>query len=252
MAHLHRQAIPINPFLDDWLIHNSSLSLTLTNTNAILALAVWLGLIPSLEKSSLAPSQRIQFIGMDLDLVQGLVYPTRVNVGKMEYAATAVISATHVTARQLLSLLGMLNHLAPMIPMGRLHMRPIQLHLLELWRPSRGRLSDLVPVHSPLRHHLRWWLQRHKTLQGVPLVSPSATVSLFTDASLLGWGAHVEGESVAGTWTKDQSHRHINWLELAAVFLALKHFQHRLQHKCVLIHSDNTTVVAYINHQGGT
>ncbi len=45
---------------------------------------------------------------------------------------------------------------------------------------------------------------------------------------------------------------HINWLELMAAFLTLKFFQGQVAGADVKVHMDNTTVVAYINHQGGT
>lgn len=39
---------------------------------------------------------------------------------------------------------------------------------------------------------------------------------------------------------------------MEAVFLTLKHFQRQIQNKTVLIRCDNTTVVYYVNKQGGT
>ena len=44
---------------------------------------------------------------------------------------------------------------------------------------------------------------------------------------------------------------HINYLELKAVFLALQEFQDLCIHKIVLVETDNTTVVSYINRDGG-
>ena len=44
---------------------------------------------------------------------------------------------------------------------------------------------------------------------------------------------------------------HINHLELKAVFLALKEFQDLCSNNIVLVATDNTTVVAYINKEGG-
>ena len=44
---------------------------------------------------------------------------------------------------------------------------------------------------------------------------------------------------------------HINYLELKAVFLALKEFQDLCSDKIVLVATDNTTVVSYINKEGG-
>ena len=81
---------------------------------------------------------------------------------------------------------------------------------------------------------------------------PSHTI--FTDASLSGWGAHVEPEGLLfhGVWTEDQSRLHINVLEMKAIFLSLTQAVHKVKNATVLVSTDNTTVVAYIRHQGGT
>ena len=49
-----------------------------------------------------------------------------------------------------------------------------------------------------------------------------------------------------------QAQLHINVLELKAVLLALKGFQENLQGQSVLICSDNSTVVSYLNKEEGT
>ncbi len=72
-----------------------------------------------------------------------------------------------------------------------------------------------------------------------------------TDASLKDWGAILEGCSSQGLWKDHNPSWHINRLEMLAVFLALKNFLADLRGHHVLIHSDSTSVVSYINHQGG-
>ena len=57
---------------------------------------------------------------------------------------------------------------------------------------------------------------------------------------------------IQGLWSDDQQKLHINLLELEAVFLTIKHFLPILRNKNVLIRSDSTKVVQYINKQGGT
>lgn len=39
----------------------------------------------------------------------------------------------------------------------------------------------------------------------------------MTDASLLRWGAHLDGNMVQGTWSKQEIQYSINWLELKAI-----------------------------------
>ena len=75
---------------------------------------------------------------------------------------------------------------------------------------------------------------------------------LFTDASVKGWGAHLGDLTVSGLWSDRETNLHINILELKAVFLAIRSFQTHLLNKRVLVASDNSTVVAYLNKQGGT
>ncbi len=86
---------------------------------------------------------------------------------------------------------------------------------------------------------------------GVPLEQVSRHAVVFTDASATGWGATYNGQAVSGVWTGPQLRWHINCLELLAVRLALSRLRGRLQGKDVLVRTDNTATVAYINWQGG-
>ena len=54
-----------------------------------------------------------------------------------------------------------------------------------------------------------------------------------------------------GTWSPQESKLHINYLKLKLVFLALKEFQDLCPDKIVLVATDNTTEVSYINKEGG-
>ena len=76
-------------------------------------------------------------------------------------------------------------------------------------------------------------------------------LQIFTDASKEGWGAHLNEHTAKGVWSLPESKLHINYLELKAVFLALKEFQTLCSDKIVLVATDNTTVVSYINKEGG-
>ena len=87
-------------------------------------------------------------------------------------------------------------------------------------------------------------------LPGPPLHPLKHALQIFTDASKEGWGAHLNEHTARGTWSLPESKLHINHLELKAVFLALKEFQNLCCNKTVLIATNNTTVVAYINKEG--
>ena len=49
-------------------------------------------------------------------------------------------------------------------------------------------------------------------------------LQIITDASIEGWGARLDEHLARATWSPPGSKLHINYLELKAVFLALKEF----------------------------
>ena len=58
--------------------------------------------------------------------------------------------------------------------------------------------------------------------------------------------------SFHGRWTEDQSQFLINLLEMMAIRLALKQAISFIHHSCLMISTDNTTVVSFINKQAET
>jgi hypothetical protein len=97
-----------------------------------------------------------------------------------------------------------------------------------------------------------WWTHRENVMTGVALLHPVPSLTLYTDSSLQGWGAFLEGKSASGVWSLVQQQEHINLLEMRAVLLALQHFKTLLVSKAVVLATDNTTVVAYLQNEGGT
>ena len=89
-------------------------------------------------------------------------------------------------------------------------------------------------------------------MKGLSLSVPLPTLTLYTDASNLGWGAYLEGSWALGLWSPLQLKEHINLLEMKSVQLALSHFRTTLHLKSLVLATDNTTVVAYLKNQGGT
>ena len=138
-----------------------------------------------------------------------------------------------------------------MVPEGRLHMRPFQFHLKEHWRYPQL-LDSLLPWTETISAHLEWWQNPTNVIKGADLHPKDHNIQTFTDASNKGWGAHLEQTSTKGLWSDREKRLHINVLKLKAVSLAVQSFKDQCQTQRVLVATDNSTVVAYINKQGGT
>ncbi len=61
----------------------------------------------------------------------------------------------------------------------------------------------------------------------------------------------MSGRSASGLWSGRHLLWHINCLKMLAVYRALKYFLPDLRGHHVLVRTDNTAAVSYINHQGG-
>ena len=251
-AFLHRMGINLHQYIDDWLIRALTHQLCLAHTGTAMFLTRMLGFIPHMEKSQLDPVQIFLFLGYLFNLILGMVMPTQERWVKIQHIVRLFCQSTSLPARMWQRLLGLLAATERLVPQGLLRMRPIQIYLRQNWHQHSQSQNYPVPVSLQIKQHLQWWLGYHNVMTGIPIVSPEPQLEIFTDASLFGWGAHLDRQVISGVWTEDQSLLHINWLEMEAVRLALLHFQAILPHKVVLIASDNTTVVAYINRQGGT
>ena len=89
-------------------------------------------------------------------------------------------------------------------------------------------------------------------MTGVRFGTPAPDLHVYLDASCLGWGAHLLDQHVSRVWSDQEKLLHINLLEMKALFLALQSFRGDVIGHHVTAMCDNSTVVAYVNKQGGT
>ena len=125
-----------------------------------------------------------------------------------------------------------------------------QFHLNEHWIYPQS-LDSLLPWTETISAHLEWWQNPTNVMKGADLYSQGHSIQLFTDTSNEGWGVHLEQNSTKGLWS-DREKKSIHKCSRAeGGFSGPSKFQGPVP-KPVLIATDNSTVVAYINKQGGT
>ena len=89
----------------------------------------------------------------------------------------------------------------------------------------------------------QWWLKEiPKACTNIHL--PKVDFVIHTDASQTGWGATDGNNPTGGKWLENQDY-HINYLELKAIFLAVRVYQRYWRgNRHIHIKSDNTTTIA--------
>ena len=129
------------------------------------------------------------------------------------------------------------------------------MHSLQLLlRRSWDHLDQVVMVrwNSDCQQDLKWWLVQSRLEEGVSLSQVSPNIDFWSDASDVGWGAHVGDNVVSGRWSPQEADLSINARELLAVERGLHHFALRLVDSTMAVYEDNSTAVAYLLNQGGT
>ncbi|KAL0168850.1 hypothetical protein M9458_037072, partial [Cirrhinus mrigala] len=210
-------------YLDDWLIIAQSRSVLEEHRLRLLAHLACLGLSVNMQKSMLQPRQSITFLGMVLDsrtMIARLSEQRIQQGGSSEDVSETAWSDGSCSLR-------LSAGFAAYEAVTAVVTRP---------NPAAGvERREEAPCYNAFVPCGTGALVRHSYVRAGRMV-------VTTDASLPAFGV----------WARDQKHWHINCLEMEAVRLALQNFLPFVKDQHVLIRTDNTAVVAYINRQGGT
>ena len=249
-AILHSMGIRMRRYLDDWLVQSSSRDSLVRDLQTVLSLCHELGIVVNPQKSNLVPSQIVQYLGVVIDSTSFRASPSQDRISRLRSTADAFRSSASPPASLWLSLLGALSSLAHLVPGGRLRMRSLQLCLHRSW--DRLDLQAPGPVSQVCLQDLQWWLHLPRLSSGVSLCQVSPDLHFWSDASDVGWGAHLDRQVASGLWDSSQAALSINARELLAVHLGLRQFQSSLRGMTVAVFCDNTIAVAYLRKEGGT
>ena len=204
------------------------------------------------EKSVVIPTQVLEFLGFILNSILMTVTLTEKKAEKiLQLCQKFSYPGRQFTIREVASFIGTLVSSFPGVEFGPLHYRHIEADKELNLKLSKGNFDSHMTLSHDSLKDVCWWSSNIQTATRKILHS-SPDVVVYTDASQTGWGAHIDhGNNTCGVWSKSESLRHINYLELLAVKLALASLFDNRSNIHVRVMSDNTTTVSYINSMGG-
>ena len=106
-----------------------------------------------------------------------------------------------------------------------------------------------------IKFHLKWWMNTNRFVQGMSIHPPDPKTFPYSDNSQYGWEFIWNNESFL-SWSLvgrpiPAPYHHVG--NNGHSFHTDKSLKKYIHHSCVMISTDNTTVVSYINkHLGGT
>ena len=251
LSYLRIQGFKNSAWLDDILLVDSSFSHSSYSISHCRSLLESLGFIIKPSKSNLTPSQSITHVGFLWDSVSFSVKVLPEKVSSLKLLCSSAISG-HVSIRFLAKIIGVIDSFKFGCPIAPLHYRSLQFDLIHNYPFSENWDAPITLSNSAL-DDIKWWLNCDLSLPPSSLASFSPTHQIETDASLKGWGAYSHSSSFTqGKWSTHESHFHINYLELLAVFLGIQSLFPGSSPISLLALCDNVSAVRYINRKGGT
>ena len=247
-AFAHRHAVRLHCYLDDLFSNPDSETEAKVQIHWLVRLATLLGLKINLIKSNIIPTQQMIYLGILINTKLGFARPSDDQIMKFVNLVQIFKSQEQPPAFQWQQVLGHITSLEKLVPGGRIRTRTLQWQLKSHWTQNQSHPSCPIPLDLQCRLHLDWWTNWTNLTKGIPLEQTETKFFLFCDASMTGYGVHLDQQTLSGQWSEVQRTLHINVLELQTVWIGLRHFQRKLQNSTVVVMTDNTSTVAYFNN----
>ena len=242
--------VEIFQYLDDWLILSKTSDGVLNATKFFIKTCVELGLLVNLDKSVLTPTQTLIHLGVAWNFATNKLATPKDKRLWLTSTCRTILNSKRSQLPLLETTLGKMISVEKVVHLGRLNYRSFQSAVAK--EVKKGRAPRWIRLSAVAKENMKWWSNTANLEKEVPFIEPKHDITVMTDASLQGWGAHANDWFIQGEWTVLEKRRHINELELLAVIRTLEKVGDKLSNKTVLFMIDNTTAVAYINKQGGT
>ena len=201
------------------------------------------GFVSNCEKSVWQPTQRLQWLGFIIDTSLGQIETPPEKISRLLSILSKVLHASHVSARQLASVVGRIISMGLAVgPVSRLMTRSLYAVL-----ESRRAWCELLSLPEEARKELEFWSSKLVEYKAQPIWhSPSAVRVVYSDASATGYGGYIveHGRYTAyGQWTAVEATRSSTWRELAGVWKVLQSLASKLSNNRVRWFTDNQNVV---------
>ena len=248
VATMHRLGMRLVLYLDDMLILAQTIQMTRECLATALELLLSLGFVINLKKSVLSPTQKIEFLGFQIDS-QRMIMPQQ-KVKSLKQRARHLSRVSQLLVREIAQILGLMISVQPAILPAPLFYRNIERLKIRTLREQMS-YDAKITMTEGAKSDLHWWASEMEKQNGCYIEILQWDMVLESNASKEGWGANNLGVSTGGLWTQEEQRHHINYLEILAVFLALKTFARDRHLVAILLQMDNVTAIAFVNKMGG-
>ena len=254
LASLREAGHIIIGYLDDIILIGETVSQVESAVTATTQAFSELGFKIHPQKSVLKPTQIIQFLGFTINTIEMKILLPDEKIQNIREECEQLLNQPKPTIRHVAHVIGKLVSTFPAVQHGPLFYRNMEREKINALKCNMGHYDRCMVISKESRNELQWWLNNMQDAWA-PINREKPKFEIRTDASGSGWGATDMHARTGGRWNEFElekaQNNEINYLETLATGLALKSFHSNTSNAHVLIRTDNTTTVSYINNMGG-
>jgi hypothetical protein len=211
-----------------------------------------LGWIVKAEKSVLSPVQLVEFLGVEIDLLKGVIRVPKSKGDDLIQFMDSMIKASKSGNRVRRRTLAQLNGKMTFASLACWWLKACQHKLNALLSASSGKSWDRkLHVPSPVVQDL---LQAKRALverNEATFESSIAWTTVTVDASSAGFGAVIQDKAFVGKWSPQELQDHINAKEISTLLKILDADPERFRNAQLHVYVDNTVALSYFRKAGG-
>ncbi|XP_060064749.1 uncharacterized protein LOC132545098 [Ylistrum balloti] len=204
----------------------------------------------SSEKSLFSASQMVIYLGYLIDSITFTVSLPEQKVKKIIDACSHVLGQKSFSLRELASLIGLFTSSLRAVRQSGLFYRLVDKEKIAALHNGLF-YDDKVSLSRLAQTEIVWWRDKVNSMNGRAIRPSDPDVIMETDASGDGWGAKFGSQITKGLWSKAEREHQIIFLELKAVWLALRCFCSDMSDTHVRVVTDNVCTISYVNKPGG-
>ena len=249
LAELRKSKHNISAYIDDIYLQDDTKENCIKNIIDTVTLLRSLGFTIPAEKSQFLPTQELDILGFTINSVNMTVSLKKEKKEQLAYLIRKTINKKIIKIRKFAQIIGKIVAALPGSRFGALYYRGLDENKQYGLRKSKHNYEAYVELFQESVTELTWWQENLPNMFNKISEDPPS-VSVHSDASDTGWGAHFQGRNIGGNWSLEEKSYPINVEEMLAVYFSLKYFTKDFSNVTVKIHIDNIAVVSILKNMG--
>ena len=253
LAYLQHQGVEIVIYIDGTFLRAPSAQELSQRLKITMCTLEGCGFLINHDKSVLHPTQKLEFLGFQIDTVAFTISLLETKQSKLKCMIDNVLltPSRKMSIHHLAKIIGTMVATFPASLHAQLHYRILECFKMKCLASNSFKWTAKITLKGNCIEELKWWSENIFTEKfSRSLQVPPVDISLLTDACDYGFVHIIHEDPLQGVFSDEQKKLSINTKELLAIYFAFVVCKDDLKNKHILICSDSTTALSCIRKKG--